>query len=74
MLPITIRRETGQLKQLFDNTGVSYSWSEEMMEYITMVLVAIGTVGLLVGREWYNSLAGLVLAVLGLWIGGYFPR
>ena len=38
-----------------------------MMEYITIVLVAIGTVGLLVGREWYNS-----LAVLGLWIGGYF--
>ena len=45
-----------------------------MMEHITIVLIAIGVVSLLAGREWYNSLAGLILAVLGLWMSGYLPR
>ena len=60
--------------QLFGAAGVFSSWSEEMMEHITIVLIAIGVVSLLAGREWYNSLAGLILAVLGLWMGGYLPR
>ena len=42
--------------------------------HATTILIAIGLVGLLLGREWYNSLAGLILTVLGLWIGGNFPR
>ena len=44
-----------------------------MMEHIAIVLIAVGVGGLLAGREWCNSLAGLILAVLGLWMGGYLP-
>ena len=72
--PFNNRAELAYPVQLFDAAGVFSSWSEEMMEHITIVLIAIGVVSLLAGREWYNSLAGLILAVLGLWMSGYLPR
>jgi hypothetical protein len=38
---------------------------------MSMVLMALGVLGCSFGREWYHSLSGVVLLIIGLVMGGH---